>query len=212
MRKTIAALVAALFLSACVPIVASVAPGSSVLSSPYAWTKQGPPTGELKTVLDALVTPEDISEHLLKNYPWQDDYDTMRFLSPAELVAQKRGVCSAFARFWTFALAKQRTRAEFVAVWGPQSAHAYAIFRGDDGQWRLVSNQYLYRAPLGYERDQALAAGNVEFYGNSWSEAQLFDPDSGQVRQVFTNPNAPKTLLPLAVETPAGKNLFTVKR
>lgn len=211
MRHVIAALVAALFLAACGPSYHGIAPGATTVTSPYAWPPQGPPTGDLKTILDGLKTPQDISEHLLANYPWRDDYDTTRFLSPAELVEQKRGVCSAFARFWVFALARQGIPSHFIATWGPSSAHAFVVFKDGD-HWKLASNQYLYKDSLGTERDQAIVAGNAEFYGMTWTETQLFDPDSGKVRQPFTNPLAPKTLLPLSVEVPGKSNLFSIKR
>lgn len=217
MRKTFAALVAAFFVASCTVAPAgtgpTLAPGLSLVASPYSWSKQGPPTGKLATVLAVIKAPADVATILQGSYPWQDDYDTMRFLSPDELVSQGRGVCSAFARFWTYALARQGRRAEFIAVWGLTSAHAFAMFRDADGLWRLCSNQYLYSQTFGYDRDGAIAGACSEFYGQvgGWSEYQVFDPDSGAIRARVQGVSLPTIPLALAASVP-GRNVFTIKR
>lgn len=190
----------------------TITPGSSTIVTPWTWPPQGPPTGELAALLERLKTPQAIADHLTASYPWQDDYDTTRFLTPAELVAQRRGVCTAFARFWVRALQAQGIRAEFVSFWGPSSAHAIAIFRDPaSGHWRLASNQALYKNDLGLERDGALAAAAGEFYGAGWGDLLVFDADSGAVRQRMRNANA--TTAPLAAPSVIpGRNLFTVRR
>ncbi len=213
--------VLALTLGACTPGTAPIldlgpapdlTPGKSLIVTPFTWPRQGPPDGELAQVLEKLTTPQAIADHLTASYPWQDDYDTSRFLAPAELVAQRRGVCTAFARFWCRALAAQGIRAEFVSFWGPSSAHAVAIFRDPiTGHWRLASNQALYNNDLGLERDGALAGAAAEFYGAGWGDLLVFDADSGAVRQRMRNANA--TTAPLAAPSLIpGRNLFTVRR
>lgn len=213
----------ALLLGACTPTAAmapytdlgpppTITPGLSTITTPYVWAPQGPAAGDLAQVLAKLKTPQAIADHLTANYPWQDDYDTLRFLSPAELVEQKRGVCSAFARFWVRALSAQGIRGEFLAFWGPSSAHAVCIFRDpDSGKWRLASNQSLYKLDLGYDRDGALAGAAAEFYGSQWGDLLVFDGDSGAVRQRIRNAVAPSAPLADPLSVP-GRNLFTVKR
>ncbi len=186
-------------------------PGQTLLLSPWRWSRQGPPAGEFARLRTELRTPEAIAAWLKVNTEWRDDYDTSRFLSASELIEQKRGVCTAFARTWAELLAAQQKRAVFVAVWGPESAHAYTIFRDGD-RWRLCSNQYLYENDLGVERDAAIAAANAEFYGSGgWSEYQVFDLASGAVVQRVQNAVVPRP--PLAPEVPRpDRNLFTVRR
>lgn len=186
-------------------------PGQTLVASPWRWPRQGPPAGEFARLRVALRTPDDIAAWLEHNTEWRDDYDTSRFLTASELIEQKRGVCTAFARAWAELLAAQQKRAVFVAVWGPESAHAYTIFRDGD-RWRLCSNQYLYENDLGVERDAAIATANAEFYGSGgWSEYQIFDVASGAVVQRVRNDVAP--VLPLAPEAPQPRrNLFTVRR
>jgi hypothetical protein len=209
-------------LAACVPAgtapvldlgpAPSLTPGQSLITIPWSWPAQGPPEGELAKLLGTFKSPAAIASHLQAAYPWQDDYDTSRFLTPAELVKQRRGVCTAFARFWTFALQAQGIRSDFIATWGPSSAHAYAIFRDPaTSRWKLASNQYLYELDLGLERDGAIASAAAEFYGSGgWGESLIFDPDSGKVRQRMKNASA-APMAPLAPAVP-GRNLFTVKR
>lgn len=222
MRRLVSLFAVAVALAACTPAgyapvgdggpLPNLAPGLSQIAIPWTWPAQGPPAGKLAALLVQLTTPDAIAAHLQASYPWQDDYDTSRFLTPTELVAARRGVCTAFARFWTFALAAQGIHADFVATWGPSSAHAYAIFRDPKtGHFRLASNQYLYTNDLGLERDGALAAAGAEFYGSGgWGESLVFDSEGGKVRQRLKNYLA-APMAPLAPAIP-GRNLFTVKR
>lgn len=165
----------------------AVPPGQTLVVTPWRWERQGPATGELARLRAELRTPGDIATWLQANLEWRVDYDVYRFLAPAELLAARRGCCSAFARLWCDLLAAQGRRAVFVAVWGAESAHAYALFRDGD-RWRLCSNQFLYGQDLGVERDAAIAAANAEFYGSGgWREFLVFDPESGVVTQQARN-------------------------
>lgn len=217
--RIVAPLVLALALVGCAPApstpaaaaLPTLAPGLSTLPSTWLWPQQGAPSPELAAALDGRTTPEAIAAWLQANAEWRDDYDTGRFLSPAEVVRDKRAVCSGFARFWVYALARLGIRAEFVAFWGPASAHAVAVFRAPDGRYRLASNQFYYSAldldPGNRGRDAALDAAGMEFYGDQVGDLLVFS-DSGQVMQRKQSVKA--QAVPLAA--PAGRGLFSVRR
>lgn len=217
MRILLSACVAALFVSACqhptlstaVGQVSRVRPGESVIDNLWAWDRQQTPSDALVAILDREKTPPALASFMQSSYEWRDDYDTGRFLSPDELVSQRYGVCSAFARFWTFALGRLGYKADFVAFWGPSSAHAIAVFRDAGGTYRLASNQFFYDSlDLGHERDAAIVRAAQEFYGSQWSVILVFDPEGGVIRQKIVN----EALAAAPMTPPQGRGVFAIKR
>lgn len=217
--RIIALLFFALALVGCAPSLTalptspSAVPGAATSwpLNPWDWEKDGADTPELAAVLAGLETPEAIAAWLQANVEWRDDFDTRRFMSPAATVREKRTVCTGFARFWIRALARIGIKAEFLAVWSPEGAHAVAVAR-INGQFRLFSNQYYYGAPdqaLGYDRDQAFAAAASEFYGQRWNTLEWWLPTG----QRLDRTDVMRAAAPLAPLAPAaGRNLFTIKR
>lgn len=191
-----------------------IAPGSSTLTHPWKWTPEGASSAELKTTIDNLKTPEQISVFLQNNITWKEDYDTSEFLSPNQVVADKRTVCTGFARFWQYALAKNGYNSHFVAVWGPTSAHAFVVFKFE-GQWRLASNQYYYNRPeqklgtIGEDYlETAAQKGSIEFYGAGWRMFEIYDAN-GNITDRKENSTAPTLITPGTIP---GRNLFSIKR
>jgi hypothetical protein len=191
----------------------SAVPGAATTAplNLWDWEREGADTPELATVLAGLETPEAIASWLQTNVEWRDDFDTRRFMAPASTVKERRTVCTGFARFWIRALARLGIKAEFLAVWSPEGAHAVAVAR-INGQFRLFSNQYYYGAPdqaLGYDRDQAFAAAASEFYGQRWNTLEWWLTTG----QRLDRTDVTRAIAPLAPLTPAaGRNLFTIKR
>jgi hypothetical protein len=118
----------------------------------YVWPPEDSPP-----ILDTLKTPFDVASYL-DTIPYADDYDTRRYLPPGELVTQRRGDCTAFARFWLAAIRHQGGEAYFVAEWYPAGAHAFCVFKKPPWSWRVASNNMLY---VNYDM------------GNTWQEAAL---------------------------------------
>jgi hypothetical protein len=192
-----------------------VAPGKSAIPNSWTWGQQTKPTEELTANLAALKTPADIGYFLQTNFPWQDTYDTSVFLSPNDLVKQKYGVCSAFARFWNYALARQGIQSNFIAFWGPNSAHAVCVFfNPTTHKWEMGSNQYYYGASdlaPGVStldgKETAIINAAKTFYGDKWSYILVYE-EGGQIIQKLTNDKAPTEFVP----GDSSRNIFSIQK
>lgn len=199
-----------------VPATASTSlspPGFSLLTHGWDWPKQGAPSPELDQLAGSLTSPKAIADWLMREVEWRDDYDTATFLPPAAVVEARRTVCTGFARFWVYMLARQGIKADFVAFWSQSSAHAVAVFRDASGRYRMGSNQNFYEAtdldPGNQGREAALIAAATEFYGaKGWSRVQVYSEHGVILQQVD---NALAEAAPLAPAAP-GRNLFSVRR
>lgn len=192
----------------------SIKPDSSTIYSPWKWTNNGLPSQELTNVTDGLKSPEQIADYLQKNVSWLDNYDTTEFLSPNQVIADKRTVCTGFARFWNYSLARNGYTSHFIAVWGPNSAHAFTVFQYQ-GNWRLGSNQYYYGAfdknlgVVGKDYlETAAINGAIEFYGKYWQRIQIFT-ESGHIIQEINNTVASAAPMTPGSET---RTVFNIKR
>lgn len=165
-------------------------PGHTIITCNIIWNHQLEPSDHLTKIMAKLNSPEDISRHLLKSgYSWKRNYNIKQFLSPEELVANKGGVCSAFGRFWIFALANIGIKSDLVAIYSNKSAHAIIVFRCPrTNRYRLTSNQYLYIVDLGEDRDEAIKKAADEFYSN-WLAIEVYGED-GVLREVINSPNS----------------------
>lgn len=189
-----------------------VAPGGSLIDTPWRWNDQRTPSEALSAAIIDADNPESFQAYLLANVAWRDDYDIAHFLSPNEVVEAGRTVCTGFARTWQAYLgSKFGIRAEFVAFYGPQSAHAVTVFRAPDGRFRLTSNQFYYKGldldPANEGRDAAIVRSAAEFYGAQWSSIEVYD-EGGVIRQKLTN----QALVPAPTAQAAGRNVFSVRR
>lgn len=188
--------------------IALLVPGSSTLAMRWTWDPATKPSQALDVLVTSFHSPDDVGAYLASHCDWRDTYDTSHFLSPDELIGQGYGVCTAFARFWAFALERQGYRVDVVSVWGPESAHSIAVWRDAGGHYRLASNQqWSDQTDLGPERDAAIVRSAVEFFGASWSTILVHDPDSGIIRQRIDHDG-----VPAADIAPPGRNIFTIRR
>src|ERR1035437_4718978 len=102
---------------------------------------QGSPSPKLAHILETFNSPRDISS-FLQAYPWKDSYDYLSVLSPDEFLIQGYGVCTAFARFWCYALTNLKYKSEFITI-TPQdlgNGHAVAMWL-NNGCYTCASNQ-----------------------------------------------------------------------
>jgi hypothetical protein len=185
--------------------------GESFVKTDYSWPSDGIVSDGLGLDLDLLKNPSQISKYLVKNYAWKDNYDTRRFLTPNEFFDRKSGVCSAFARFWQYANDRNGTPTKFIAMWGPISSHAVAIFKSDDQRWRMASNQFYYQKedldPNNLGSNTAIVNAAKFFYDNNWSVILIYD-DSGTIIDKMTNVYLKTMPNPGSV---ISKNLFSIK-
>lgn len=182
------------------------APGTSYWHKEWDWQEQGPPSTELKKIEENLKSPEDIMEFFrLSGMPWKSDYDLKIFLSPNNLIQRGHGVCSAFARFWVYELARLKIHGEFIAVYAPTSAHAICVFMAKNGHYYLASNQYLYTDDLGTDRTKAIIKAVQTFY-SEWYVTEVYGED-GQVHEVIKG----NLSMPTAVKDQPNPN-FNIKR
>lgn len=188
-------------------------PGQSTLNGPWKWSSQVNMPAELEKEIDALPNdPIVIAKYMQKNWPWKDEYDTGVFLSLNQLDEQGYGVCSAFARAWKTINERKGTRTEFVAFWGPTSAHAVAVFKDANGTFRMGSNQYFYGnldldpAKTG-KWTEAYKAAAVEWYGEKWTDIVVFDEGGIMKEKIRNTELPPQDYKPY---TP-GRNIFTIK-
>jgi hypothetical protein len=186
-------------------------PGQSTLNTPWQWPSQTALTPEQEKEIDSLSDADSIAKYMQKKFVWKDSYDTSVFLSPKQLYDQTYGVCSAFARYWKFALERKGYTAKFIAFWGPNSAHAVCVFRDKDGVVRMGSNQFLNLKDLDPQKtgdwDVAFKGAAKEWYGEKWSEIFEFD-EGAKVNSKIRNEN-----LPPQEYTPytPGRNVFNIK-
>lgn len=190
------------------PTPPAITPGTSTFRHSFTWeTAQDTP--ELVATLADKPTPQALQTYLAASVVWKDDYSTGTFLSPASVIRDGRTVCTGFARLWQRWAAGRGLRADFVAFWGPGSAHAVAVGRLD-GRWRLMSNQFYYSDldldPANEGRQSAFIRAASEFYGDAWTLIQVY-AEGGQILQQITNDKAPAASIPLS-----GPRLFTIKR
>lgn len=193
-------------------------PGESGFTYQWIWTPQDLATTELADEISALKTPGDIQNLFFDKYVWKDDYDIREFLSPNTFNARKKGVCSAFARYWQFALSKQGVKADFIAFWSPQFAHAVCVFRGKDTDgnigWFMGSNRSLVNEPKqdlnegnpGIDGRANAWIGAAQFFvGDTWTKIEVYD-ENGKIIWRKLNEKNPKEEL-----TPgnSSKNIFS---
>ena len=141
----------------------------------------------------------------LSGMPWKSDYDLKIFLSPNNLIQRGHGVCSAFARFWVYELARLKIHGEFIAVYAPTSAHAICVFMAKNGHYYLASNQYLYTDDLGTDRTKAIIKAVQTFY-SEWYVTEVYGED-GQVHEVIKG----NLSMPTAIKDQPNPN-FNIKR
>lgn len=196
-------------------------PGKSLITHGWKWTPQPDPNAELQQNLGSFKTPGDVEQLFIKQYRWVDDYDTSEFLSPNQFTDRKKGVCTAFARYWQYALAKQGHPSVFVAFWSPQFAHAICVYRGTgtDGSkgWYLASNGDLYNYPAGnlnpenpgFDGMSTAIINSAKFFvGENWQYIQTFD-ENGKIMQEWRNAKTTSNK-PLAPST-SGRNIFSLR-
>lgn len=190
-----------------VPSQTLMAPGTSTITSNFTWDLQGAPSNNLKGILAGFTDVVSIQQFLI-NFNWDSDYDTTKFLSPDELLINKKGVCTAFARFYLLALEKQGYACSFLTIQGSSSAHAIVLFMDNDGHYRCSSNQFYYaKSDFGIFKGPAIIKAAEEFFQADWRAILVYD-DSGVIREKITNTNASFT--PNNPE--AGFNVFEIKR
>lgn len=217
MKKIICTL-ATLFLFACQPaptpvVISTPTPIPSPVVTPimvpgygiktqWKWTASGIPSDKLKTLSSGFKTPRDISLWLFANHEWDDTYDYTEFISPNQFADGHKSVCTGFARFWIYNLAQQGVHADFVTMYGPNFAHAVAVFRSPiDGRYHMGSNQSYYgdaNQDLDKNnegRDNAIINSAKFFLNDSWNTIEVYD-ENGRIIETKTNSKVPGSNVP----------------
>lgn len=183
-------------------------PGSNAINRPWNWIVQGAPNAELLAADAEITTIDGIDDYMKRHgFVWKDDYDISDFRSPNDVAKLRSTVCTGYARFWIYELNRFGVKAEFVAIYTNDRAHAVAIYRDPKtDRYKLTSNQFAYDTlDLGPDFIAALTRTAQEFYPKTeytagWHTIEVHDPESGQVRFVIKTPDSTSS------PTPAGPN------